>query len=114
MTITFKTIFAWALIFIGLGLIFWDISTSYNYFTGKLEFPPVFAAPATQTTDKSSSGQITAEQLAGNIIKDQMNEMLSPEKINIMLNMTAWILFASFLIYAGGKIVGIGNDFLKS
>ena len=114
MTITFKSIFAWALIFIGLGLIFWDISTTYYYFTGQKEFPPVFANLTAEVTDKSNSQQMTAEQLAGNIIKEQINQIISAEKINIMFNMTAWILFASFLIYAGGKVVGIGNEFLKS
>jgi len=50
MTITFKSVLAWVLIFVGLGVIFWDISTTYNYFTGKLEFPQIFAEPKIDTT----------------------------------------------------------------
>ena len=113
MTITFKSIFAWVLIFIGLGLIFWDISTTYNYFTGRLEFPQIFAEPKIDTT-QSTSGQGGMEQITTSVLKGIMGDLMPANSVSELLNLSSWILFATFLIYAGGKLVGMGNDFLKS
>ena len=52
MTITFKSALAWVLIFFGLGLIVWDISTSYYYFTAQKEFPQIFAEPKIESSEE--------------------------------------------------------------
>ena len=111
MEFTVKQFLAWVLIIIGLGIVFWDISSSYYFFTAQKEFPKVFVESPTivQTT---STGNAIQDQV-GNIIKDQMRQLI-PENSGVQLmNISSWILFASFLLWAGGKLVGIGNDFLK-
>jgi hypothetical protein len=112
MIITLKKVLGWILIIFGLGVIFWDISISYYYFTAKKEFPQIFIQPKIEKTVTTSSG-FDPQELAGNIIKEQMGQLMPENSISLLLNLSAWIMFATFLIYAGGKIVGMGNEFLK-
>ncbi|MDD5013090.1 MAG: hypothetical protein PHD93_01670 [Candidatus Pacebacteria bacterium] len=113
MTITFKSVLAWVLIFFGLGLIVWDISTSYYYFTAQKEFPQIFAEPKLE--NKDSIGGITdiQEALIANMT-EELKGYMPANSVSDLLNLSSWIMFAFFLIYAGGKMIGIGNDFLKS
>ncbi len=113
MTITFKSVLAWVLIFFGLGLIVWDISTSYYYFSAQKEFPQIFAEPKIESSS-SATGTLDPQELAGSIIKEQLGSMMPANSVSDLLNLSSWIMFAFFIIYAGGKMVGIGNDLLKS
>ena len=110
MSITIKQGIGILLIIIGLFTIFWDILNTYYYFSAVKEFPQVFAEP--QKKEAVGSGSILEEQ-----IQQQLNNVLQgyiPENtISGALNMTAWITFAFFLLYAGGKMITIGNGFLK-
>jgi hypothetical protein len=47
------------------------------------------------------------------MLKDQIGNMIPENTVTQLLNMTSWIMFASFLLWAGGKLVGMGSDFLK-
>ena len=114
MTLTFKSILSWVLIFIGLGIIFWDISASYYYFTGQKQFPQIFAEPKIETSVQSPTGMIDPQELASGIIKEQLGNMMPANSVSELLNLSSWILFASFLVYAGAKVTGIGIDLLKS
>jgi len=114
MTLTFKSILGWVLIFVGLGIIFWDISASYYYFTGQKQFPQIFAEPKIETSVQSPTGMIDPQELARGIIKEQLGNMMPANSVSELLNLSSWILFASFLVYAGAKVTGIGIDLLKS
>lgn len=114
MTLTFKNTLGWILIFFGIGIIFWDISTSYYYFTGQKQFPQIFAEPKIETSSQSPTGIIDPQELASGIIKEQLGNMMPSNSVSGLLNISSWILFASFLVYAGAKVAGIGNELLKS
>ena len=117
MTLTFKSILGWVLIFVGLGIIFWDISASYYYFTGQKQFPQIFAEPALQDQEKPFLGGISQEQIQQLLVESMGDKMISfmpANSVSELLNLSSWILFASFLVYAGAKVTGIGIDLLKS
>jgi hypothetical protein len=113
MEFTIRQFLAWILIVIGLFIVFWDISTSYYYFSAQKEFPQVFISNSVKTTAGSvSTGNAIQDQI-GSMLKDQIGNMIPENTVTQLLNMTSWIMFASFLLWAGGKLVGMGSDFLK-
>jgi hypothetical protein len=112
MEFTVRQFLAWVLIIMGLLIVFWDISSSYYYFSAQQEFPKVFLNSQVSTTMNTSTGNAIQDQI-GSIVKDQIKQMIPENTVTQLLNMTSWIIFASFLLWAGGKLVGMGSDFLK-
>ena len=112
MEFTVRQFLAWILIVIGLLVVFWDITTTYYYFSAQQEFPKVFINNETIATTNGTTGTGIQDQI-GNIVKDQISQMIPENTVTQLLNMTSWITFASFLLWAGGKLVGMGSDFLK-
>lgn len=113
MEFTVKQFLAWVLIVIGLGIVFWDISSSYYYFTAQKEFPQVFTESGSSVGTSSSTGTTIDGQI-GNVIKEQIKQLIPENTVTQLLNISSWIIFASFLLWAGGKLIGIGTNFLKS
>ena len=113
MEFTVNQFFAWVLIIIGLGIVFWDISSSYYFFTAQKEFPPVFVNNPSAQVNNPSTGNNIQEQV-GNMVKEQIKQLVPENTVTQLLNISSWIIFASFLLWAGGKLIGIGSDFLKS
>lgn len=112
MIITFKQVLGWFLVIVGLYVVFWDIAESYYYFTAQKEFPQVFIAQPSkksETQDSSSIADYTKQ-----IIGEQINQLIPENSVTQLLNMTTWIAFASFMLFAGGKLVGMGTGFLKN
>ena len=112
MELTVRQFLAWVLIIIGLGIVFWDISSSYLYFTAQEKFPAVFAENTAVKTEVVNTGTTIQDQI-GNVVKDQIKQLVPENTVTQLLNMSSWIMFASFLLWAGGKLIGIGNNFLK-
>lgn len=112
MEFTIKQFLASVLITAGLFIVFWDITTSYYYFSAQKEFPKIFLNAQTDTTSIVSTGN-TAQDQIGNIVKNQISQMIPENTVTQLLNMTSWITFASFLLWAGGKLFGMGSDLLK-
>ncbi|MFA5178205.1 MAG: hypothetical protein WC427_01435 [Candidatus Paceibacterota bacterium] len=117
MEIAIKRILGIALIVFGLAIFFWSISESYYYFSAQKEFPPVFVQPQTSAsaTPSASSGTLQDQMnaLIGNQINEKIKEMLPANTITDLLNASIWIAFATFLVYAGARAVGMGRDFLN-
>ncbi len=113
MQFTVKQFLAWILIIIGLGLVFWDISSSYYYFTAQKEFPKVFVENTVTKVQNPTTGNAIQDQM-NNIVGEQISKLVPENSVTQLLNISSWILFASFLLWAGGKLVGIGSDFLKN
>lgn len=111
MEFTVRQFLAWILIIVGLFIVFWDISTTYYYFSAQKEFPKVFLD--TQSSSISNPTGNAIQDQIGNIVKDQISQMIPENTVTQLLNMTSWIMFASFMLWAGGKLVGMGSDFLK-
>lgn len=113
MIITFKQVLAWFLIIVGLYIAFWDIAETYYYFTAQKEFPQVFVVQPNSSSTTSTQGSNSINDYAKQIIEDQLGQIITKESVSLLLNMSAWILFASFMLFAGAKLIGIGTGFLK-
>jgi len=114
MTISIKQIFGVVLIAIGLILLYYDISSSYYYFNAEKEFPQVFAEPVKQQASPTgASGSTDLQDQMSAIMGEQMGKLIPENTVTGLLNVSSWILFATFLVYAAGKIIAIGSDFLK-
>ncbi|PIW92788.1 MAG: hypothetical protein COX88_00970 [Candidatus Nealsonbacteria bacterium CG_4_10_14_0_2_um_filter_35_20] len=125
MTPTFNKIFAWIILVAGLGIICWAILSSYNFFTAKEPFPQIFeieeekeispgskegiSIPSTQKELQQQAQEQVQEQFMG-----EFKKMLPKNTIPGLLNMTCWLAFASFLVFAGAQISGLGIRLLKS
>ncbi len=97
-------IFGWLLLFSGLAVIIYPLYSSYTIFTVKKPAPEIF--------------EIVQQEQAGTAIEQQLQEMLGEilpaESINGLLNLIAWSIFASILIFGGSKISGLGIRLLRS
>jgi hypothetical protein len=112
MEFTVRQFLAWILIAIGLLIVFWDISTSYYYFSAQKEFPKVFLETQVSSENLTPTGNAVQDQIL-TMVRDQIKQALPTNTATQALNMASWITFASFLLWAGGKLVGMGSDFLK-
>jgi hypothetical protein len=111
-----KRILGIILIITGLGIFYWDISTSYSYYTAKEKFPQIFVQPVPSVTKQSATGSTVQDQmnaLVSQQLNDQLKNLLPANAITDTLNASIWSLFAMLLLYATGKAVGMGRDFLK-
>ena len=135
-------IIGYLLLAVGLVIIFWSIYASYNIFTAKKEAPKVFSYNSegvidldskdenventgainidkSKLTDPNYLKSLEAEQKAQveSVIKDQISgqlkEIIPEEFILKLLNLSSWSLFVFILIFAGGKISGLGIKLMK-
>ncbi len=113
MNINFKQVLGWILILIGLVIIFWAISSSYYYFTAEKEFPQLFVQEKTEKASSSGSGILNPQDLINQALQEQVGQLIPADAITLSLNMLAWIIFATFLVYAGAKVAGLGHEFLR-
>ncbi len=80
MSLTADKIAGWALLFLGIVVIFWGIYSSYRIFTAKENVPEVFSSPAMKNTD--DAGAISDSKTASGKTEDVAN--LDIEKIKNM------------------------------
>lgn len=78
--------------------------------SGSDPFPQIFET--SQESDVSVQ-PATLEDQMGEIIKEQLGEMVSSDMIALMLNLASWSVLATILIFAGAQIAGIGVKLLK-
>jgi len=61
----------------------------------------------------ATSGSTLQDQMMV-IVKDQIKQMIPENSATELLNISTWMIFASFMLWAGSKVVGMGTDFLKN
>ncbi|NOQ67870.1 hypothetical protein GQ568_00325 [Patescibacteria group bacterium] len=135
-------IVGYLLLAVGLVIIFWSTYASYNIFTAKKEAPKVFSYNSEGVIDLDSkdenvenvgainidkskltdpnylksleAGQkVQAESMIKDHISGQLKEIIPDEFILKLLNLSSWSLFVFILIFAGGKISGLGIKLMK-
>ena len=99
-------ILGYALLIIGLIIIFGAMWQSYSIFTAKDSVPLVFIVPA--PIQQKRGGAQDSQAMINEAVKAQLNQIISPESITKILNLGAWSIFAGILILGGGVISGIG------
>lgn len=104
----------------GVGIILVTLFFSYQVFTGEKPAPGVFIStentPQKETTDNTTG--LTPEEQMEAVMEEQLQKnignILPSEKINKMLNLVSWSIFAGIAILGGGRIGGLGIKLLKA
>ena len=112
---TSKIFFGWALLLIGVFVIFWVLYFSYNIFTTKTEVPEIFKmeeqAEKTELSDKDSS--LSQEEIMKEMIGEQIKEIFPYAFLSTLFNLIAWSIFAGISIFAGVQISSLGIKLIK-
>jgi len=104
-------IIGWLTFLAGISIILFTLYFSYNIFTGKVEVPEIFAFELeTQPTQGETPG--LQDQL-GQMITEQLKNILPLEAISTLLNLVVWAMGAGLLIFGGSQIAGLGIKLIK-
>jgi len=104
-------------ILLGLGLfiIAASLVLSWQIFTGVNPAPELFSLPQTPSADSAplvGSLEDLGQQLP-DLLSGQLQGLLPLGAIPQMLNLAAWSMFASLLLFGGSLVVGIGVKLVK-
>lgn len=105
----FNKILGYVLLVLGLVIIAWTGWQSYNIFFGKTSAPLVFKTPLYSA---SSAGNDITSQVQ-NAVNQQLGQVVSPDSITKIFNLSSWMLLAWIFILAGGTISKIGVKLIK-
>lgn len=111
-------IIGFLLLFIGVAIIFYALSASYNIFTGKREVPQIFmttdvAAPGSEVKAVPINSMEDMQQQMQETMKEQIKNILPKEFISKLLNLIAWSIFVTILIFGGTHLAGLGIKLVK-
>jgi len=104
-----KKIVGYALLAIGLIIIFYSLITVIDVFTGG-EVP----LEILKSSQSEESMQTTIDPQTGNVTMEGMDLATVIEPLFPILNMMGWLAIAFFIVFAGGTISKIGIKTLKS
>lgn len=112
----YKKIVGWVLLAAGVLAIAWGIWSSAQIFTAKTTVPAVFTEPTIEKVSDAGKKALSVEEQMQeqmqNVISEQIGNMLPAESITGLLNLIAWSVFMTILIFAAGKIATIGIKLL--
>lgn len=109
-----RGILGWALLAVGVLIIFWALYSSYNIFSGKTEAPQIFSQEIekeTSSQEGASSSQMQEEMRK--MVADQIENMVPPFFISRILNLISWSIFVGILIFGGSKISLLGIRLIR-
>jgi hypothetical protein len=111
----FKKIIGWVTFFAGILIILFSLYRSYNIFIGKVPPPEIFKIQnqVPQTKKKSPTTLEEIQQKFGEILAEQLKEILPKESVMKALNLISWSIFAGILIFGGSQISSLGIKLLK-
>jgi hypothetical protein len=112
----FQKIFGGIIIFVGIAIIFWTLYASYNNFAGKSQFPELFKFEVEKGKEDSGQISLKPEELQkeiGQIVKNQMREIIPLDFIAKIFNLISWSVFSAIFIFGGSKISEIGIKLIK-
>ncbi|MDD4661870.1 MAG: hypothetical protein PHG24_01135 [Candidatus Pacebacteria bacterium] len=106
-----KKTLGWIFLALGIVIILFTTLQTYNYFTGVDVFPELFYGAVETQSSSASSDSLNA--MMESMLSSQLNSFISKDSITLLLNMTAWSLFAFFMVFAGGKLFELGLKVMK-
>lgn len=111
-----KKIVGWVLLAAGVLAIAWGIWSSAQIFTAKTTAPEIFKEPIVKESSLAGKKAVSAEEQMQeqmqNVISEQISKLMPAESVTGLLNLIAWSVFMTILIFAAGKIAGIGIKLL--
>ena len=109
-TIMINKILGYVLLVLGVVIMVFTLWQSYNIFTAKVAAPLIFR---TQVPLQQSASATDVQKQMNDAVKQQLNQILPPDSITKILNLTSWSLLAFMLIMGGGAVSGIGVKLLN-
>lgn len=111
-------IVGWVLLAVGVLVIVWGIWSSVQIFTAKKPVPEVFKPQQVEKVatpeKKSASPEEQMQQQIQNVIGEQIGNLLPADSMTGILNLVAWSIFMTILIFAGSRIATIGVKLLAT
>jgi len=101
----------WLFLVLGIIIIAYIGLTTMDYFTGVYQFPEIFTSSVEVSSVLESSDSMNS--MVQSMLADQMSSFISKDSITLLLNMSAWSLFAFFMVYLGGKVFELGLKAIK-
>lgn len=105
-----KKTLGWIFISVGIIMLAYIILTTMNCFMGTTPFPELFYGNEEVVKTGTSD---SLNDLMQSMLSDQLNSFISKDSILLLLNMSAWSLYAFFMIFAGAKIFELGLKVMK-
>lgn len=127
MEANYQKIIGWIVVFCGLALIVFTVNASFGYFTGKKDFPSVFKSPALETRQEvldngvaffpvgvpdTIDPQVQMQQALNQATSQAVASALPADSMTKILNLLSWSVFATFLVFSGAQVAGIGVKLL--
>lgn len=111
----FQNLVGWALVFAGIGIIFWGLYSSYNIFNNKSQAPEIFKIekPKAVSQKKAPGLEAQVEEKVKEIIGEQFKEIIPTEPITQLFNLISWSIFAGILIFGGSQLSHLGIKMIK-
>ena len=109
---SFKKIFGWFLLIIGISIIFSSLYLSYNIFTAKTDMPEIFKMPEEDVSFLEEK-ELSAQEEMQQTIEEQIGKILPVSTIPALLNLIAWSIFAGIMIFGGAQVSNIGIKLIK-
>jgi hypothetical protein len=115
-----KKIIGWVFLFVGVLIIIGGIWESYQIFNAQKSVPEIFkfqkemASPvANSPKGLTKSPEEKISQEIKQTIQGQLEKMLPSDFVVKFLNLISWSIFATFLVFAGGKLSELGIKLLN-
>ena len=117
----FRKVSGVVLIAFGVAIIGYSFFSSWQIFTGTKESPKIFSeslqAQQRQENLNSSSSATTEDLLSWQLqiaLQEEFGSRIPQNTVPRMLNLVAWSLFASILLFGGSQLAGVGIKLLKA
>jgi hypothetical protein len=108
----------WLIFFAGIFIIVFTLYRSYNIFTGKIPPPEFFKVETKKETvlpkKKTPTSLEEVQQQVGEILAEQLKEILPQESLTKISNLVVWSILAGILILGGSQIAGLGIKLIKT
>ena len=105
-----KTI-GWLTFFAGVSIILFTLYSSYNVFTGETELPEFFGFEPEKIQPQEE--QFPATEDIGQMLLEPLKKLLPIDAVPKVLNLLAWSILASILIFGGSQIANLGIKLIK-
>ncbi|MBU4298466.1 hypothetical protein KJ636_00250 [Patescibacteria group bacterium] len=111
----FQNLVGWALLFVGIGIIFWGLYSSYNIFNNKSQAPEIFKIEEKKAVSQKKAPGLEAqvEEKMKELLGEQLKAMLPANSVPKLFNLLSWSVFAGLLIFGGTQLAGIGIKLLR-
>ncbi len=111
-------IIGFILLFVGVAIILYALSSSYSIFTGQKEIPQIFV-PSEIVASEPEKEMLPINKMEDmqeqmqETMKEQIGKILPSDFIPNLLNLISWSILATILIFGGTHLAGLGIKLIK-